>query len=98
MSQNGSSPLHLLQECVVAGGASDMDMSSSLPPRCQQRNNEESLSSPIDIFMDVLRTKTASIQPYFSLDSSSAATTAHSALIQDFNLSTKVWGGVSPRS
>eukprot|EP00578_Thalassiosira_sp_NH16_P007676 CAMPEP_0181115900 /NCGR_PEP_ID=MMETSP1071-20121207/21670_1 /TAXON_ID=35127 /ORGANISM="Thalassiosira sp., Strain NH16" /LENGTH=97 /DNA_ID=CAMNT_0023200121 /DNA_START=126 /DNA_END=419 /DNA_ORIENTATION=- len=93
MTQNESSSLHLLQECIVAGGevSTDVNMSSMLP-RCQARKNDEESSSPMNIFMDVLRSKASSIhQTYGSASSSGSSAAAHSALIQDFNLSSKVW-------
>lgn len=92
MSPN-ESPLSLLQECIVAGGASEMNVSTQMQPmRCQPKSNEESPSSAVNIFMEVLRSKASTMQPYFA---SNDTATAHSALRQDFNRSAKVWGVAS---
>mmetsp|Transcript_38889 Transcript_38889/g.81347 ORF Transcript_38889/g.81347 Transcript_38889/m.81347 type:complete len:97 (-) Transcript_38889:245-535(-) len=91
MSQNESA-LSLLQECVVdRGGASSSD-ANNIPTRCRQRNNEEPSSSPVNLFMDILKTKAASMQQEYGSSPSTKTATAHSALIQDFNHSSKVWG------
>eukprot|EP00580_Thalassiosira_gravida_P017307 CAMPEP_0201666368 /NCGR_PEP_ID=MMETSP0494-20130426/7732_1 /ASSEMBLY_ACC=CAM_ASM_000839 /TAXON_ID=420259 /ORGANISM="Thalassiosira gravida, Strain GMp14c1" /LENGTH=90 /DNA_ID=CAMNT_0048145553 /DNA_START=64 /DNA_END=333 /DNA_ORIENTATION=- len=90
MSQN-ESPLSLLQECVVARGGDSSSDVNDIPIRCQQRNNEEPSPSPINFFMDILKTKAASMQQEYGTSPSMKTATAHSALIQDFNHSTKVW-------
>ncbi|KAL9184556.1 hypothetical protein ACHAXT_012526 [Thalassiosira profunda] len=90
MSQN-ESPLGLLQECVVAGGSPSDVTANSNNMRCRPRGGQEESSSPVDLFMDVMRTKAASVPALFSSKASSKAN-AHAALRQDFNLSTRVWG------
>ena len=90
MSQN-ETPLGLLQECVVAGGSPSDVTANNHNMRCRPRDGQEE-SSPVDLFMDVLRTRAASVPALFSSTAPSKAN-AHAALRQDFNLSTRVWGG-----
>jgi hypothetical protein len=67
----------------------------------------------MNYFMDVFRTNVTNslLRPYFFFSSSSSSSSnssssnanammahAHASLRQDFNLSTKVWGGVSTTS
>ena len=90
MSQS-ESPVNLLQDCVVgAGSASD-----ATDIKCHQKY-EKGDGSPMNIIIDVLSNKAASIKSFVSSDGSSAKS-AHSTLIHDFNMSTRVWGDSSQR-
>ena len=90
MSQS-ESPVNLLQDCVVgAGSASD-----ATDIKCHQKY-EKGDGSPMNILIDVLSNKAASIKSFVSSDGSSAKS-AHSTLIHDFNMSTRVWGDSSQR-
>ncbi len=92
---SNESPLHLLQECIYAGGAADLNLNAASSSKlCQPMSEDGSLQ--MNYFMDILRTKATSLRPYFS-STSNETSHAHSSLRQDFNLSTKVWG-VSPSS
>ena len=99
MSNESSSttPLNLLQDCIIAGsGANNSDNDINMQRKCQQqiRDGESSSSTtPFHNFMDILRDRATSSVFTTSSNNSSKAN-AYSNMRQDFNISSKVWGGM----
>ena len=63
--------------------------------KCQQqqlRDGESSTTTPFYNFMDILRDRATSTSSVFTSNNSKA--NAYSNMRQDFNISSKVWGGL----
>ena len=93
-SSSSSTPLNLLQDCILAGGANNSDNDINMQRKCQQqiRDGESSSATPFHNFMDILRDRATS-STVFATSSNSKAN-AYSNMRQDFNISSKVWGGL----
>ncbi|KAL7463443.1 hypothetical protein ACHAXS_005288 [Conticribra weissflogii] len=89
--------LGMLQECIVASATSTNSSEVDTLRTCQRQHGYGSNqgSSPMNIFMEVLKCRVDDLQASFGSKSSfaspSSAGNAHAALIQDFNMSSKVW-------
>jgi len=96
-STSTSTPLNLLQDCIIAGsGANKSDNDINMQRKCQQlRDGESSSSTPFHNFMDILRDRaTSSTSSVFTTSSNNSKANAYSNMRQDFNISSKVWGGL----
>lgn len=94
-SSSSSTPLNLLQDCIIAGsGANNSDNDINMQRKCQQqvRDGESSSSTPFHNFMDILRDRATS--SVFTTSSNNSKANAYSNMRQDFNISSKVWGGL----
>mmetsp|Transcript_14119 Transcript_14119/g.28740 ORF Transcript_14119/g.28740 Transcript_14119/m.28740 type:complete len:111 (+) Transcript_14119:334-666(+) len=87
--------LGMLQECIAAGSASTNASKADTIKTCQQQFGYGSKQgSPMNIFLEVLKSRVDDLQSALSTastSSSSSTRNAHTALIQDFNTSSKVW-------
>mmetsp|Transcript_7676 Transcript_7676/g.16794 ORF Transcript_7676/g.16794 Transcript_7676/m.16794 type:complete len:111 (+) Transcript_7676:321-653(+) len=87
--------LGMLQECIAAGSTSTNASKSDIIRTCQQQFGYGSKQgSPMNIFLEVLKSRVDDLQSSLSIASSSSSSStrnAHTALIQDFNTSSKVW-------
>mmetsp|Transcript_17323 Transcript_17323/g.35114 ORF Transcript_17323/g.35114 Transcript_17323/m.35114 type:complete len:111 (+) Transcript_17323:300-632(+) len=87
--------LGMLQECIAAGSTSTNASKSDIIRTCQQQFGYGSKQgSPMNIFLEVLKSRVDDLQSALSTastSSSSSTRNAHTALIQDFNTSSKVW-------
>ena len=94
-SSTSSTPLNLLQDCIIAGSGANNSDNDIMQRKCQQqlRDGESSPSSstPFHNFMDILRDRATS--SVFTSSNNSKAN-AYSNMRQDFNISSKVWGGL----
>ena len=93
-SSSSSTPLNLLQDCIIAGSGATSDNDINMQRKCQQqvRDGESSSSTPFHNFMDILRDRATS--SVFTTSSNNSKANAYSNMRQDFNISSKVWGGL----
>ena len=92
-NESSSTPLNLLQDCIIAGsGANNSDNDINMQRKCQQLRDGESSTTPFHNFMDILRDRATSTSVFTSNNNSKA--NAYSNMRQDFNISSKVWGGL----
>ena len=89
-NESSTTPLNLLQDCILAGGATNSD-DINMQRKCQQQLRDgESTSTPFHNFMDILRGRATSSTSVFTSNYNSKAN-AYSNMRQDFNISSKVW-------
>jgi len=92
-NESSSTPLNLLQDCIIAGSGANNSNDINMQRKCQQQlRDAESSSTPFHNFMDILRDRATS-SAVFATSSNSKAN-AYSNMRQDFNISSKVWGGL----